>query len=474
MTVERSKLTRELSGLLAGIADKNALPGIAASVTQAGSEIFAVGLGARDADGRLPVTADTMFGVASVTKFLTAVLIMRAHARNLLSLSDPVSRFYPALDCARDGRMRLHHLLSHSAGFPGLPFRHRATEVAFEGNGEVILPDPEYRPAANRGGEQLLAPADLVEGINALTFEVLGAPGDRLSYSNEGYCLLGGIIEDLFQCSFADAAESLVFQPLNMRRSTVGGKNLQDRTNIAVPLLPAETGLRQSAFWEAPLFYPAGGLVVSVRDMVRLISTLDGDTDVLTSEQAARMISGPMPIASRPSRNVGYGLGLELEQLDANDVLAWHTGQRPGISSFVGHVPQRKLSVAVAVNVADAPTAAIGHEIIARILAHAGDSGSVVWPPRNERFEADHFEHLSGCYGSSEMGAFHVELQDERLVLKTQSGTREFQFEGPRNGTVGECTFCFLDEAGHAPLAQTPAALALDLRILPRFEIAHS
>lgn len=438
-------------------------------MVRAGSEIFAEGLGTRDADGRLPVTADTMFGVASVTKFLTAIMIMQAQARQLLNLSDPVSRFYPELDSARDGRMRLHHLLTHSAGFPGLPFRHLATEVAFDRIGAVKRPDLAKRPEENNVGGQLLTPADLVENFNALKFDMLGLPGERFSYSNESYCLLGGIIEDLYQCSFAQAAENFVFLPLNMRRSAVGGKSLHNRMDIAAPLLRTESGLRQSGFWEAPLFYPAGGLIISVRDMVRLISTLDGDANVLTSEQGGRMISKPMSIASRPSLKVGYGLGLELECLDANNTLAWHTGQRPGISSFVGHVVQKKLSVAVAVNVADAPTAAIGHEIIAHVLAGAGDSNSFTWPPQNERVEAGQLEHLSGCYGSSEMGAFHVELQHDRLLLNTQSSSREFRFEGPYNGTVGGCTFCFLGETGHAPSAQTPATLALDLRIFPRF-----
>lgn len=473
MTDDGPKRTRKLSGLLEGIADKHALPGLAVAVSEAGSETFAGGLGTRDAEGPLPVTADTMFGVASVTKFLTAILIMRAQEQNLLTLSDPVSRFYPGLDRARDGRMRLHHLLTHSAGFPGLPFRHRATEVAFDGNGAATLPDREKPLLENDAGGPLLKPADLVESINALDFEMLGLPGERLSYSNEGYCLLGGIIEGLYRCSFAEAAEDLVFEPLNMQRSAVGGKNLYDRANIAVPLMPTDSGLRQCGFWEAPLFYPAGGLVISVRDMVRLISTLDGQTNVLTREQGMRMMSEPMNVASRPFLKAGYGLGLELESLDANHALAWHTGQRPGISSFVGHVAQKKLSVAVAVNVADAPTAAIGHEIIAHMLADAAGPASFAWPPQSARVRAGKPERFAGCYGSPEMGAFHVELRHERLLLSRQTSTEAFRFEGPCNGAVGGCTFCFLDAAGHAASANKPAALALDLRILPRLETGN-
>lgn len=461
MTFERKDPASRLRDLLEKVAVEHELPGFAASVSQAGCEIFADGFGTCDADGLLPVTADTMFGVASVTKFLTVIIIMQAQEQQLLRLSDPVSQFYPLLDCARDGRMRLHHLLTHTAGFPGLPFRHSATDNRTR---------KAVKPKGNNVAGPLLTSTDLVSRINALDFNMLGSPGEHLSYSNESYCLLGGIVEGLYQCPFAEAAEKFVFQPLKMDRSAIGGTNLHERTNIASPLLRSEAGLRQSEFWEAPLFHPAGGLIISVRDMVRLISTLDGDTDVLTSGQSQQMISEPVPVASRPSRKVGYGLGLELEYLDADNTLAWHTGQRPGISSFIGHIVQKKISVALAVNVGDAPTAAIGHEIIAHVLAGELDSSSSIWPLPADSVMVRQTEQFSGCYGSSEMGEFRVDFQQNRLLLRMQPVTHEFRFEGPYNGTVGGYTFCFLDEDGNEPSVHAPTALALDLRILPRLK----
>ena len=137
MTFDTKNQVSRLQDLLEHVAVKHELPGLAVAVSQAGCELFADGFGACDADGLQPVTADTMFGVASVTKFVTAVIIMQAQRQKLLALSDPVSRFYPTLNCARDGRMRLHHLLTHSAGFPGLPFRHWATDVIYDRTGKA-------------------------------------------------------------------------------------------------------------------------------------------------------------------------------------------------------------------------------------------------------------------------------------------------------------------------------------------------
>lgn len=468
VTVRGQNLTTRLRDMLEKVAAQHALPGLAASVSWAGREIFADGFGNRDADGTLEVTADTMFAVASVTKFLTAVIIMQAKEQQLLKLSDPVSRYYPELDCARDGRMQLRHLLTHTAGFPGLPFRHVATVVTDERTAKTDDAATPLEPAGVNEGESLITPADLVNHINALNFDMLGSPGGCHSYSNESYCLLGGIIEDLYQCSFAEAAEEFVFKTLHMERSAIGGRNLARETNIAMPMVRTEAGLRPCGFWEAPLFYPAGGLITTVRDMVRLISTLDGDAEVLSQQQGLDMIWKPAPIASRPHLSVRYGFGLEVEHLDANNTLAWHTGQRPGVSSFIGHVLQQKVSVALAVNTADAPTASIGHQIIAEVLEGELIPKSCLWPPLANQVVGKRLETFCGCYGSQEMGEFRVHIRQGQLILDLRSANHEFRFTGPRSGTVGEQTFCFLGNDGNAPLQQRATALALDLRVLPR------
>ena len=470
MTIERKNQASGLRSLLKDVTAKHKLPGLAVAIRTADHVVIADGFGTYDAEGLQPVTADTMFGVASVTKFLTAILIMQAQSQKLLKLSDPISQFYPELDCASDGRMRLHHLLTHTAGFPGLPFRHDATIIADGRTSQAGTVGTMPEPVGAKEAGPLLTADDLVERINASTLDMLGPPGKRLSYSNEGYCLLGGVVEKLYHCSFAKAAEEYVLQPLQMDRSAIGGRKLGDKTNLAVPLMRNKAGLQPCGFWEAPLFYPVGGLISSVRDMVRLISVLNGDTEVLTRQEGLGLISMPVPVASRPSSKTKYGLGLEVEQLDADNILVWHTGQRPGISSFVGHVPQKKLSVAMVVNLAHVPTAAIGHQIISQFLHGEIEANSCLWPPAADPLVDAQVEHFCGCYGSQEMGEFHVRFHRGRLLLELESVEHELLFESPDNGTVAGHTFCFLSKDGNRSSADASTALALDLRIFPRLE----
>ncbi len=406
----------------------------------------------RDAQLALPVSGDTLFGVASVTKVLTAVMVMLARKDNLVRLSDPMSKFYPALDCARDGKIRIQHLLSHSAGFPGLPFRHMASRSSSE-----KIPDP------------ILTPDQLVEAINFLRFDYLGPPGSCISYSNESFCLLGGILETLYGCTFAQAAERLVFRPLHMNRSVIGASATAAVDDLAMPLRHAGSGFQSCGFWDAPLFDPAGGLVVSVRDMCRLISVLDGTSGLLGRDEAHDMISNSLPVASRPASTSRYGLGLEVTRLIAGHSLAWHTGHRPGISSFVGYVPEKALSVAVATNMADAPSAVIGHRIIAEALSGELDPGLCRSPPQATRHATGKaravFAETSARWRRPTIRS--VSLTDKPLLAQGMSRHR-LHFAGSSHGTVGGQTFCFLGDNGPAAAGETATALALDLRILPR------
>lgn len=443
-----SHLISRLRAEIASLAADDNLPGGAISVRQNGTEVFAEGFGFCDAARTQRVNADTMFGVASVTKIVTAMLILRAQEEQRLTLSDPVTRHFPDLNCARDGRMRLHHLLSHTAGFPGLPFRHRAT-------------------LGDQNGDRLRRAADLVAGLNTLNPALQTPPGQQINYSNEGFCLLGGVIEALHDCRFADAAERFVFRPLDMKRTVVQG-DPGGQGNLAQPLMRTGDGLRDWGFWNAPLFLSAGGMVSSARDMTRLMSALDGHSDVLTPGSVLEMLSRSHPVASRPQGNAKYGLGLELTDLEETHRLLWHTGQRPGISSFVGHVVPSGLSVAFVTNIADAPAARIGHRLISAVLHDFLSPGACQWPPPGAPCSPNDPARFCGRFGSAETGDLVVRLDRGRLWSELPSGARAFTFHGPAHGIIGDQSFCFLGRDGAVCDAGPSKALALDLRVLPR------
>lgn len=459
-----TRTTYVIKSLLENAVREHLLPGLAVAINQNGAELFAGGFGFADANRTRAIDADTVFGAASLTKVVTAILLIDAAKKEQLETTDLVSKHYPELKCASNAPISLHHLLNHSAGFPGLSSRFYAANASNGRDsiggvdGHVSLSDTGWDPAS-----RLSTAADLVEFLNHVPFDTLGSPGDMMSYSNEGYCLLGGVLESIHDRRFSEIANTGVFGPLGMNRSSIGADRwTADDPNLATPLRASENGLKSIGFWEAPLFYPAGGLMTTARDLVALFSLLDGETGSLPRAQAKKMTSRPIPVPSRPSREFGYGYGLEIRQI-AQKTLLWHTGQRAGVSAFAGRLVEDEVSVALLANISNAPLSSIAHAIFGTLL----DLPELRWPPRfvGAPRGANNLTPLTGKYGSQEGFENRVVIKDNRLLLQTRGNHDAFVFSGVDFGTVGDQTFRFLN-LQDGSLA--PDALALDLRIFPR------
>ena len=426
------------------------IPGLAVEVRHEGRSIFSFGLGIGDVSPRHFVCNDTIFGVASLTKMVTAIIILQAQENKLLTLSDPISQYYPNLKCVQNTDIQVKHLLNHSSGLPGLSSRHHATN----------LNDP-------KSNNQLLTAYDLVNYLNNLNFQMLAGPGQILSYSNEGFCLLGGIIENIYNKPYPIIVKELIFDPLRMTRSFIGQEQQDAFQNLTKAFISWGKGAnsKQENYWESPLFYSAGGLMTTVSDMTLLISELSGVRDLLNFNQQEQLLSGSISVASRCSKKYAYSYGVEIDRLDSENTLFWHTGERPGISSFVGNIIERRLSVALFANIADVPTSAIGRKIFLEVLGNEIDSEKLVWPPRGKCFLIKrHFlKKFEGLYSSLEMGDYRVSIAGEKLLLHSRGSIDEFRFANLYSGSVAEKTFKFLcnnDEKSYA--------LALDLRVICR------
>ena len=426
------------------------IPGLEIAIDYEDQNIFSLGLGTSNLINECTIKPDTIFGVASLTKMLTTLIVLKAEELRLITLSDSLSDYYPNLRLINKNSINIRNLLNHSAGLPGLPTRHKATDLNF----------PSINP-------QMESVASLIEYLNTLDFELLDKPGLLLSYSNEGYCLLGGIIEQIFDKPYALVAEELVFKPLKMQNSFIGRDKNGVAQNIADPIVSWHQGERASSteYWDAPLFYPAGGLMSSAKDINKLISALSGSSDFLKSDQYEQVTFDPMSVASRHELKFAYGLGIEIEYINSQKTLLWHTGQRPGISSFAGQVIQDRISVTLLTNVADAPTSSIGRLIFSQLLCQKDKTINLNWPPttNNPTIEEKDLKDFTGIYGSPEVGQYKVYLKGEKILMQFMNSKKEMFFKDKNNGTVGVQTFDFIFKNNSKPYA-----LALDLRILLR------
>ena len=162
----------EIDKLFAAFAERNHVPGIAYGVLVDGQLVHSGTVGFRELAAKTPVTADTVFRIASMTKSFTALCILKLRDEGKLSLDDAADRYVPELaklkyPSADAPKLTIRHLLTHSAGFP------------------------EDNPW---GDQQLAASEEQFTRMLAGGIPFSTAPGTNYEYSNYGFAILGRVV----------------------------------------------------------------------------------------------------------------------------------------------------------------------------------------------------------------------------------------------------------------------------------------
>jgi CubicO group peptidase (beta-lactamase class C family) len=200
------------------------------------STLYSKAYGYRDIKNHLPNTTSTVFGIASGTKFFTALGIGVLIDKGLLSLETPIREIDQEYVGFIDDQATLQHLLTHTSGI--YDYYDEEIETDFE-NFFVEIP-----------WSKLETPSDyfpLFKGHSAKF-----RPGDRYSYSNGGFVLLGMLIEKLTGSLYRDFIREHVLQVANMHRSGFYALNdlpentangyLEDRRTTNIYHLPLRGG----------------------------------------------------------------------------------------------------------------------------------------------------------------------------------------------------------------------------------------
>lgn len=170
----------------------NHVPGLAFGIVKDGKLVHAEGIGVQDLETKRPVTVDSAFRIASMSKAFTAYAILDADAKGAVSLRDPANRHVPEMAGWAHG-VTVGDLLHHTAGF--------------------VTDDPW----GDR--QQVLTPAEFTAKLKAgVPFNT--APGTAYEYSNFGYAVLGRILTNVGGEPFQTHIAKLVFKPLGMASTT--------------------------------------------------------------------------------------------------------------------------------------------------------------------------------------------------------------------------------------------------------------
>jgi CubicO group peptidase (beta-lactamase class C family) len=283
----------------------NTFPGAAVVVIQDGTVVHKNAYGMADVEAKVANTPRTRLLLASVTKLFTATAIMQLQDRGLLKIDDPVAKYLP--DFPHGGRMTLRHLLSHTGGIPDF--------VTYE-----------------QAGQQ------------PLEFE----PGQRVSYSNVGYQILGMILEKVSGKKYGAYLQENIFQPLGMRDSGLDEESLLQAR--AVGHLYSENGYQAIGRNDSSGAYAAGGLYSSVEDLVLWNQALDSRR-LLKAETLREMLT---PTRLGDGREAPFGLGWMLHTYRGLPQ-SHHGGDIHGFNSEISRFPDQKLSIVVLANIGMRP-----------------------------------------------------------------------------------------------------------------------
>jgi CubicO group peptidase (beta-lactamase class C family) len=353
----------ELDGFVRARMESAHIPGLSLAIVRDGQLAGATSYGYANLAQNRPMHPDTLMNVASVTKTLTCLAIMQLWERKKFGLDTDVNRYlsFPV----RNG------------GYPDVPvtFRQLLTHTS------SIADGPAYDESYACGDSRIPLQQWLKDN---LTFHAW-KPGAQFQYCNTGYGLLGHLVETLSGMSYSDYMLTRVFAPLEMSHSRILLAGMDPQSH-ATPYTYVTNGdvsnvkLRDPAWtppddrsggvqvphclysWATPPDGLARTSAIELSRMLRTISNrgmLDGRR-VLQSATISQIFSDQhVPVVGTPSTTI-HGLTWLGYQGPLGPEMVWvHSGEDPGISTFIAFRPKDRLGLVVLMNSGGASTTAI-------------------------------------------------------------------------------------------------------------------
>ncbi|MEU6136335.1 serine hydrolase domain-containing protein [Nocardioides sp. NPDC047086] len=342
LAVARSWIESELPTLLA----RHRVPAAAVGVLQDGQVIDHAG-GILNLETGVEATTDSLFQVGSITKLWTTDLVMQLVGEGRVGLDDEIRRHLPGFAVADEeaaAAITVRQLLSHTAGFEGDVFTDH-------GPGD----DAVERFVASMG--------DLPQ---------IFAPGERFSYSNAGFAVLGRLVEVLRGTTWDRALHEHLAAPLGLTHvATTPYDAIRFRTAMGHIDPGPEHVLRPGPSWGmARASGPVGAMLsMRVRDLLGFAAmhlaagTAPDGTRVVSAASCAEMLTRQVDHPAS-TRSDARGLGWSLD--DTSQGLVGHDGQTIGQSAFFRMVPEHGLAVALLTNGGD--THGLYHDVVGHLL----------------------------------------------------------------------------------------------------------
>jgi CubicO group peptidase (beta-lactamase class C family) len=300
---------QKIDELLTAYVSQNKLNG-SVLVAQKGKIIYEKGFGYRNAEKKTPNDVNSIFQIGSITKQITAAVIMQLQQEGKLSVQDKLSKYFQGF--TNGDKITIENLLTHTSGIYNYT------------NDTVIMKSDVTRHYSPQEMLTLFTkyPSD---------FE----PGTKWNYSNSAYSLLGYIIEKVEKKPYEKVVRERIFQPLGMTNSGFDFTNLSG-SNKAKGYFSLNPKPVTAPIVDSTIAYSAGAIYSTVGDLYKWERGIY--TDKILKPESWKAVFTPF-------KNK-YGYGWSIDSMYGRVTTA-HSGGIHGFSSYILRFPQEEATVIV-------------------------------------------------------------------------------------------------------------------------------
>lgn len=314
----------EIDSIFADVTSEKT-PGCAVGVIHQGAFVHRAGYGIANLEHGIPVTADSIFRMGSVSKQFTAMAIAILAERGDLDLDTDVHTYLPGLT-EYGQEVTIRQMVHHVAGMSDYEEEKKYFQNAVGG-------------AFRWGNQDFLTISEFYEGLSKVPLAL--PAGTKYQYSNYAYFLLSQVVERASGESLRQFADAEIFGPLGMGKSF-----FYDDVNGIVPKRADGYRRKEDGTFEIFMtnlgFVGDGGVYTSINEILKWDQNFYNNKLGKGGDRLMELVLTPHAI--RPNENAGYGFGMSITSHNGHREVS-HSGGWVAFSTFYARYPDLNFSV---------------------------------------------------------------------------------------------------------------------------------
>ncbi len=375
-------------------------PGGAIGIVKNGEMIFSKGYGMANLQHKIPFSPASVADIGSVAKQITSFSIALLADEGKLSLDDEIHDFFPDLP-RYPHPITVRHLVHHTSGLREI---YGALQLTGWTGGDGIRQE------------------DVLELLR-LQKELNFKPGERYSYCNTAYGLLGEIIQKASGQSFEDFLQARIFKPLGMNHTYVMDRQGEIFPNEADSYQPTSEGFLE--VYDNSTMVGQGGIYSNVEDMAKWVANFQQPR--VGNKAVMRQILEKAVLNNGDTLNYAFGLN---NLVYRGTQLVTHSGSSAGFRSWMAWFPNHDLGIVIQTNRSDAERAELMPKVTEILMKDqlaeeekeedSKDNNPV--KPEKKEYSLEKLTKYAGQYYSPELEKvyhFYVDEAEKKLMVRS-------------------------------------------------------